>query len=134
MPADMARAVRLYHTPSQMKQALKDSWVQSVQRSAAAVSGGDHSFQVSEEPEIVSDSSLARRRSAVARAILDEANSGKSCINTLITLCHYMLSCYVHYPIAYVVSHRKLLRNWCIKWSFIFTRKFTIRLLLCNVY
>ena len=75
MPSDMTRAVRLYHTPDQMKQALKNSWARS-QSAAKARTAADHSFQISEEPDIVSDSSLARRRSAAARAILDEASSG----------------------------------------------------------
>lgn len=75
MPSDMAKAVRLYHTPDQMKQALKNSWARS-QSAANARTAADHTFQISEEPDIISDSSLARRRSAAARAILDEATNG----------------------------------------------------------
>lgn len=76
MPSDLTRAVRLYHTPDMMKQALKDSWVLNAHQSLSTHSSHEHSFQVTEEPDIVSDSRLARQRSAVARAILDEAATG----------------------------------------------------------
>ncbi|XP_067933193.1 uncharacterized protein [Watersipora subatra] len=75
MPAEMARAVRMYHTPDMMKKALKNSWALNEHHLYTNKTGSDHSFQVSEEPDIVSDASLARKRSAAARAILDEASS-----------------------------------------------------------
>lgn len=72
MPSEMVKAVRLYHTPDQMKQALKNSWV------LQSADDSPHStIEVSEEPDIITDSQLARRRSAVAKAILDEAASNR---------------------------------------------------------
>lgn len=72
----MTRAVRLYHAPDMMKKALKDSWALHEHHSFTNKSGHDHSFQISAEPDVVSDASLARKRSAAARAILDEASAG----------------------------------------------------------
>jgi len=65
MPAEMARAVRLHHTPNKMKPI---AWQPRDSHEKEDV------FEVQEEPEFVSDTSLARRRSAAARAILDEAD------------------------------------------------------------
>ena len=76
MPSDMARAVRLYHTPDMMKKALKDSWALNDHHILTNQSGHDHSFQISEEPDMISDQSLARQRSAVAKEILNEASKG----------------------------------------------------------
>jgi len=83
----MAKAVRLYHAPDMFKRALKDSWALNEHHLATNDANQDHSFQVSEEADIISDSNLARRRSAAARAILDEASAGK-----ILQCCFFLLS------------------------------------------
>ena len=70
MPSDLAKAVRMFHTPS------KIGFGKQLLRSSANVepSNNLNTFNVMQEPDVLVDASLARRRSAAARAILDSAD------------------------------------------------------------
>ena len=73
MPLDLAKAVRMLHTPSKIgfgKLMLRSS-------TNAERSNNMNTLNVMQEPNVLVDASLARRRSAAARAILDSADCSK---------------------------------------------------------
>lgn len=76
MPSDLAKAVRMFHTPS------KHDFRRQLLRSQVNEEAGNipNTFDITEEPEVLVDAALARRRSAAARAILDSATSGELAI------------------------------------------------------